>query len=938
MHSNYQAASNLLEKAADLYLKCGKWAEYVKTLNKYSENLNYLSKPAEAIVISQKVLNLRGHFFAQNDLLFHTAYTNLAFAYGTSGRLDDAGECYYQSLKICERLLEVQATEEVYVAFADSLSNIGWYHSQKGALEQALNYHHQSLAIYDGHLQNHTAKKAIVYNNIGYCFGETGDHVRAMMYYKKTANVWQSMEGINPQNLAYIYNNIGWCYRKEGSYSEAEGYYLQALDIQTTIEGDSSAELATTYNNLAACYSFLQQYEKAVEHYYKALEYTPASGEFNQLKAAQFLANIGACYTELKRFVKAESLLNEAIVKGRLALGKSHPELAFFYNQLGNYYRAKHEFDKAIQNFQHAIVLLKWKDSSNIAIAIKARKYHFPRQLLYALHGEAESWLFWFQMSGNTSHLMEAFPRFILVLELVKQIKEGFERDFSKITLAKEVFRAFENAMCTSSTLIKEKIYKFSIFGETWSKHAILETAFRFSEEYKAVLLNEAIIESKAKVTAGLPKELLQKEKEIKAAIAQREKQINLWMVKPDSNQTEIKHIEDELFELRLEYEKVIEQFEKDFPAYFHLKYNHQPITIRQVQQQLNQVEATRSRALLSYFTTTSTIFLFVIKTDDAEMLELTKPGDFEELVDELREAVNWADIITFTESAHRLYQVLIMPAERHLKDIEEVIIIGDESLLKLPFELLLTESPAIKKYSELPYLIRRFTISYHYSATLWLTNRLDRNNEQPGYDFSGFAPVTFSHITDTFLPDLPYTKDEIERIASMLNWQGKATQLRTGNSATVRSFMDEAGDCRILHIASHGYLLEEQQQLAGFYLFGKSAQDSIFYTFDAYNLHLKARLVVLSCCETGLGEIFRGEGVMAINRGFLYAGASNILFTLFDLPDEASGKLMLLFYENLLESDDLAHSLREAKLQLIENEKLTPHDWAAFVLIGGEN
>jgi len=106
-------------------------------------------------------------------------------------------------------------------------------------------------------------------------------------------------------------------------------------------------------------------------------------------------------------------------------------------------------------------------------------------------------------------------------------------------------------------------------------------------------------------------------------------------------------------------------------------------------------------------------------------------------------------------------------------------------------------------------------------------------------------------------------------------------------------------------------------------------------HTSEAYDLQLNAELVVLSSCSSGVGKLVTGEGMMAINQGFLYAEASNIIFTHFDIPDESSGELVKRLFTCILEGETYASALRKAKLEVIRQDLKTPEDWAGYALIG---
>ena len=159
-------------------------------------------------------------------------------------------------------------------------------------------------------------------------------------------------------------------------------------------------------------------------------------------------------------------------------------------------------------------------------------------------------------------------------------------------------------------------------------------------------------------------------------------------------------------------------------------------------------------------------------------------------------------------------------------------------------------------------------------------------------------------------------------------------------SDATEKAFKSRIKNFDIIHIASHSFINEDQPQISGM-VFAQptdstNTEDGILYAGETYNLDLNADLVVLSSCESGLGKLISGEGMMALTRGFLYSGVANIIFSLWKIPDKPTSELMIEFYKQMLSGKSYSESLRQAKLNLIKNEiTARPRSWASFILIG---
>jgi CHAT domain-containing protein len=199
-------------------------------------------------------------------------------------------------------------------------------------------------------------------------------------------------------------------------------------------------------------------------------------------------------------------------------------------------------------------------------------------------------------------------------------------------------------------------------------------------------------------------------------------------------------------------------------------------------------------------------------------------------------------------------------------------------------------------------------------------------------------APVTFPEKEN--LVELPGTESEVNEIAQLFassNYTA-ATNLRTqANEAVVKN--NNIKNYNLLHFATHGVVDENNPELSRIYLQPSSdSEDGNLFSGEIYNLQLNADLVTLSACQTGLGKISKGEGVIGLSRALVYAGAKNIIVSFWSVADQSTAKLMTDFYKELLsnKSTGYSESLRKAKLNLIQSDQYAaPFYWAPFILIG---
>jgi len=287
--------------------------------------------------------------------------------------------------------------------------------------------------------------------------------------------------------------------------------------------------------------------------------------------------------------------------------------------------------------------------------------------------------------------------------------------------------------------------------------------------------------------------------------------------------------------------------------------------------------------------------------------------------------------------------------------------------LHQIPFEALLTEaiSPqADADYRVLPYLIKQHEISYHYSASLFLRSLKEPKPASYANLFAGFAPVfdaaakngviyrgapedsfAISPIDSSFLvtrdgktlEPLLYSAQEVQDILTAFPGRSRAFLQQ---EASEENFKQQIKSYKYVHLATHGRVVDKSPKLSNLAFSqpqdNKTKEDGILYSGETYNLDLNADLLVLSACQTGAGQIVKGEGLMALTRGFFYSGARNIVASLWKVYDEHASRLMVEFYREIAAGKSYSAALREAKLKMIVNpETAAPQSWAGFVLMG---
>ncbi|TKG95764.1 CHAT domain-containing protein [Puteibacter caeruleilacunae] len=346
------------------------------------------------------------------------------------------------------------------------------------------------------------------------------------------------------------------------------------------------------------------------------------------------------------------------------------------------------------------------------------------------------------------------------------------------------------------------------------------------------------------------------------------------------------------------------------------------------------------NKAVIKYFMSFDGLYVSYFTGKQKGWKKLPK-ADYKNIVQRLKRAVK--SQYASKRYLHRLYDLLIEPLENELQDVEELTILSDEQLEGVPFELLQDEQGA--------YLINHYAINYSYSSRL-------ENNKQEGeiHNFLALAPGfekdnNFSNaslvreVVDDYsflersggnrirLSSIPFSTDEVNTIGQLFKDRSINNEVLTRDKATTANFVNHLSNAGIIHIATHG--ISKDNYNSGLFFSQSNEKDDGFLSFyELYNLDLKADLVVLSACKSGIGKVVEGEGVMALSRGFIYAGASNVIASLWKVHDEKTKELMVSFYNHLLKNKmSYAQALKQAKLDCIQ-KGFSPLDWAGFVLI----
>ena len=882
--------------------------------------------------------------------------------------LENLDSCIYY---LQEGIPYYESIEE-WESYVNCFNALASCHDLKGNFHESYTYAKRAMEEAKSKLDKKNVPYGAALNNLATFARKKGDYKKAIALLQEALIIDEEKKEFD--GIATILHNIGLCYKIKGDYLESKKYFSRALQVESESGGKNQIGKSQAYLHLADIHIKQQQSDTALLLFQKALDHLALYPTQEKILTSRIKHEIHlkSAKVFLKKNIKNNFQYHtkQAIYHSKVAFNKE-PEQAYFL--LGQWALKEKKFTQAIRHFEKAVALTKEKyhkigkhietgeayyllakaysEQGNLQQGLvhlqtalgqfskkdvpenllenpQAEDLIVGQKLLKVLREKALIQYRKFERNQDRDMLVASLNTFQLAIEMLNKLRQSFLDNQSKEILAENVIPIFEGALEGTFTL-----------AQLDKDNSHFDKAFQIAENGKAILLLESINETTALGFSGIPDSLLQQEKELKLDIAFYKKQL---LQTSKEKAEKLKTIEIGLFGLEKEHQQLIQTFEEKYPDYHHLKYNTSIADLAAVRKKLANDES----ALVEYFVGEKSLFLFSITKETAFWKQIKKTPNFNKNIQLARELLihppeeenAQRDFDNFTTAAHELYQLLIGSANLDTK-IQQIKIIPDDILAYLPFEILLQQKPSSQKInytpSHLPYLLNDYQISYNYSATLLCREK--RKVKKAAKDFIGFAPdfgpsTMADHAYRDCIADqlqgLNCNKEEVQKISALFDGQAL-----TGKLASKENFQNNLQDYRILHLATHSCLDDSNPMLNKIFL-----QDGYLSNYDLYNLQINAELSVLSACNTGSGQLRRGEGVMSLSRGFMQAGCPSVLISLWAVEDCTTATLMSQYYQGLKAGKTKDQALQDSKKHYLQNaNKLTAHPfyWAPFIQFG---
>jgi CHAT domain-containing protein/Tfp pilus assembly protein PilF len=847
------------------------------------------------------------------------------YALGTSLRMKEpekAKSIYYDAVRLYKEITDERGESEVLGGLGLVYTNIDY--------DSSLVYYVEALGI-----REKVDDKVLIGNTLNSLgsinYSYLKDYQKALYYYDKAESVRREIGDL--ANLARTMTNMAQVYEKMGQSEPALKYYKQSFEINQNI-GDE-ARVAESLNKSGAMLIDLARYPEAKSDLEKALQiYTDLH---NNRGVSDALNLIGLVHLKMGNYNSAVENFNVAI-----KLYNDQNDLwgvAGVYNNLAIVLQKVGRTEKALDYYKNALgVYEKLKDETNILVTLNnigtiyfdLRDYKTAEE--YHTRGLDLSMEWKMQDQEANYHLNLANDQNLSgkSTEALEHYKAGFE-----------LARALNNP------------------DLTWRFIAGLAENYETRQDWeKVVELNDTVLKILDDLRGSLTSDdyktnFLAKEMYVYEDI------INLLQTLNEKDKSKGYDLLAFRYAERCKSRTLLDLLNKTINKTDVTGLNANASRYNELQNaQIVSLEETQAMCpdkntiLIEYTLGDSSSCMWIITKAQRQFLKLPDQKKLAEQIETVRFALlNPQTEVSdfFSQSSSYLYQELIRPAEPYLSKKSKLIIIPDGVLNYLPFEILLTENlnPQTKvTFSDFPFLVKKYPISYAPSASVLKT--LITQHAKAGKKISDFKKL-FAYgdplYEDSVLNNqLKFSRiensgKEIENIASLFDPGESEILLR--DKATEENFkrIINLHKFNYLHFATHGLINEESPDLSSLVLTsGKNSdEDGFLKASEIFNLELNANLVVLSACQTGLGKLVRGEGMIGLTRAFMYAGTPSVLVSLWSVSDLSTSLLLVEFYKNLIRNNFCkTDALRKAQLSLISDPEYShPFHWAPFILTG---
>ena len=900
---------------------------------------------SQAETLFKETIKAAAAEYGDEEPLVIQAKSHLAQLYEDTGKLKQALALHQQVYET-----DLAMLGENHPNTAGDLNNLASVRRRLGDYQKAENLFRQSLDVMISVLGEDSPQSVSVMNNLALLLENQGLYDEAEPLFKKAHTISGKIQGERHPTTLALLNNLAFLYESQGDFERSELNYRKVIQLNTEVFGEAHSNTLSNQNNLAYLFLRAERFDEARPIFTKVHNLWKEQLGENHQNTLKALNNLGRVHKSLGNLDEAEKLLTAALDGRTKVFGKRHADTLRSMNDFGE--------------------LLVIQDKKEDALKIFRETLKLEEEVL------GENHPYTFETLNNLSQLLEDLGK---TEEAYEMYKIGFNR--------RNTF--FDRVLWVAGDNTRQSYIKL----HKPEQDAYIRILLSLDDERTAQDLLEVILQRKGmllKITSETQQVVMlsgsSELQEITEKLTEvRKKLASLTLAGPTD-------------ENRDQFGKMVYDLEEQVNNY-QLELGKQSARFRQSTRkiQIDDVLAGLDESALVDFLTyrkkddslallavvANQEGLNVIQYEDLEMIQA--------IIMELREIIQdeGAEDEDVKSVAYDLWEILWSPLNEYIGETESIFISPDSVLNVLPFDALTDEDDS--------YLLENYDLKIISSARDLALDQLTASKGEmliiAGPDFDSDKIIKSpeareithnrsrsvsqgarmgSGLRGLNFDPLPGAEKEGEVIKEVSDTKERSTVIFSQRIAEENLLRKMSGPPEVLHIATHGFFLKEDERLAkriqglsrgssalpppadnpllraGLAFAGLNSNapllgeidtdnDGVLTAMEVLSINLEGtQMVVLSACETGLGEIHEGEGVYGLRRSFQEAGVKNVINSFWEVSDAGTQLLMTKFYDKFLAGTDARQALREARLEMLEEVQWSsPYYWSAFVMVG---
>ena len=884
----------------------------------YADAIKWLKRS----MISREILGIE-------DMRYVKCLYNLGVAYNKAG---DYGNQKYFTLKSLEIEKKIVGESNPtlltsYATMINALIGLKDY-------DEAIFYGNLAIKIiqeYD--LTN--SEVADIYTNLGACYCEMSNYSKAAIFLEKSECLYRNGVISEDERYLNVLNNLGITYSFLGNVRKSEDYFNKGVDLANSFHSHLSFNFINSRAIYLANYGKIDQGEKLL---YETLKYAEkiygVSTDEHLIVLKNYAEYLRGFSVDLERSLIYYKLCYDFSRINESSIDLREPILLGYANSL----TANGEYDKALAVLQELLnsgtsmstdgSIIDNPDINDLIPDYRTLNILKTKHL--ALGGL-------YKNTSELKYLLASAQTIELIIAILEKIRLNISEEESRLILGDRYRDYYLHA-------IKDYNRCFTITGD----EDYLDKAFLYFEKSKGAGLLASVRELKA-TQLQIPHETAILEKKLQNEISLYNAVISSEKAAANPNVSMIEEWNENLFRAIQRGDSLISIFEKHFPEYYMVKYNTDVLNPDEITDVVG-----RNSNYLNYIVADTFLAVFVVNRKYQKIITLAIDSVFFNTIEQFRHLITLPsidnnarnDFNNFRNSGHYLYDKLIEPVKQFLVS-DKLIISPDNTLSNIPFEVIPlpgNESGNDILYRNLRYIMDDYRISYAYSATLMA----ETGNFRSGIfnKTISFAPAYDNNLIIDSLTNpsrkeilrikaLPYAREEARFVAAITNGI-----LYEGADALESVFKKRADKYDIVHLAMHT-LLNDRYPMYSKMIFSPEpdgSEDGFLKTYEIYGIPFKAKMVVLSSCNSGSGYLHKGEGILSLARGFAYSGSKSTVLSMWEIEDRSGAEIMKKFYCYVKKGYSKSSALKKARVSFLKNAdqfRSHPYFWSAYVIYG---